>query len=69
MHDKFILKQANIVSSPPNIRKGVGYLVFENWTKREVKKKLLRNWGLVEKGKVLLESGGGGGPNCFISFP
>ena len=53
MHDKFNLIQANIVP-PPNIR----YLVFENWTKREVKKKLLRN--RVEKGKVLSERVGGG---------
>ena len=31
-----------------------GYLVFENWSKRGLKKKLLRNKGLVERG-VLLE--------------
>ena len=30
-------------------------------------KKLLRNRGLVERGRVLLERGGFS--NCFISFP
>ena len=63
-----------IVSSPQNLRWGGGGegggrgIVFENWTKRGVMKKLLRNSGLVEMGGGSFRKGEGFS-NCFINFP
>ena len=51
---------------PPRIRGG--FLVFKNWRKRGVMKKLLRNRGLVKRGgRGSLRKEGF--LNCFVSFP
>ena len=54
---------------PPKLKVGGGRgIVFENWTKRGVMKKLLKNSGLVEMGGGTFRKGEGFS-NCFINFP